>query len=378
MLSFTGLQTQFTTLSQNTSTANLSLAKLLINQQHKYLVLKYFDTERIFTMLTIGPQTLTLTTSTLASGSKSATLTAVWPTTNITCQQLVVFSNSEQRLVTFTQGSATITWQSPTTSVQTSASISCVGVQSYPIPANVSKIKNATINVGQLVYSPAPVMSVQEWTKLNALPYTSSIPAYFYIYNNQLNFWPIPSASNEVITLNCQVSVQDMTYEDYSTPGTIASSGMVVGSNAVTGSSTTWASTFPTGTDLTFANLFLTAAPPQGDGLPYQIQSFTSNTALTLLKPVVNVPTTTGGGTLLIGQYPFLSPDFHDTILYGALRVYFTSIVNDPTRYALYDKLYNEKLQLIEFYLSNKSVNVNLGDEPILRNPNIFLTGIVQ
>ena len=327
-------------------------------------------------MLTIGPQDLTLTTAVLASGSTSATLTAAWPSTSITCQQLVVFSNSEQRLVTFTQGSTTITWQSPTTSIQDSATISCVGVQSYPLPANISKIKNATITVGQLVYTPAPVMSIQEWTKLNALPYTSSIPAYFYIYNNQLNFWPIPSASDEIITLNCQVSVQDMTYED-NTTGTIASSGMVVGSNTVTGSGTTFTTSYmPTGVDLTFANLFIKAAPPQGDGLPYQIQSVTSDTVLKTFKPVVNVPKPTGGGTLLIGQYPLLSPDFHDTIVYGALRVYFASIVPDPNRYKLYDTLYNEKLQLIEFYLANKSVNVDLGDQPEPRNPNLFWQGV--
>jgi len=376
--SFTTLKSLFKTLSQNTSTANDTLAGILINDQHRYLLLKYFDNERIFTMLTIGPQTLTLTTSTLASGSTSATLTAVWPTTSISCQQLVVFSNSEQRLVTFTQGSATITWQSPTTSVQTSATISCVGVQSYPLPANVSKIKNPTITIGQLVYTPAPVMSVQEWTKLNALPYTSSIPAYFFVYNNQVNFWPIPSATGSVITLNCQINVADMTYEDYST-GTIASGGLAVGSNAVTGSSTSWNTTggFPLNTDLTFANLFLTAAPPKGDGLPYQIKSFTSDTALTLVKPIVNVPVTTGGEVPTIGQYPLLSPDFHDLPVYGALKTYFSSIVKDSDTYAKMSAIYDDKLKLMEFYLANKQVNVDLGSQIIPRNPNLFWQGTV-
>lgn len=372
MLSFTTLKSQFKTLSQNSSTLNDTLAGILINQAAKYLVLRYFDNERTFTMLTIGPQTLTLTTSTLASGSTSATLTAAWPTTSISCQQLVVFSNGEQRTVNFTQGSTAISWQSPTTSIQTSASISCVGVQSYPLPANVSKVKNSTITIGQLVYSPAPIQSIQEWTRLNALPYTASYPAYFYIYNNQISFFPTPSASGQVITLNCQVSVYDMTYEDYTTPGTIAAAGMVIGSNAVTGSSTTWGSTFPTGVDLTFQNLFLTAAPPKGDGLPYQIQSFTSSTALTLLKPVVNAPNISGA-TMTIGQYPLLSPDFHDAIVYGALRIYFNSIVKDTERYNQNNAIYNEKLQQMEFYLSNKSVNVDLGGPVYQQNPNLYL-----
>ena len=322
-------------------------------------------------MTTVGPQSLTLTTATLASGSTSATLTAVWP--YITCQQLVVFSNSEQRTVFFTQGSAAITWQSPTTSIQTSATIAAVGVQAYPLPANISKIKNGTITIGQLVYSPAPVQSIQEWTKLNALPYTSAIPAYFFVYNNQLNFWPIPSATGEVITIYCQINVADMTYADYTT-GTLAAGGMVVNSNAVIGSSTLWATPYPTGTDLTFANLFLTATPPKGDGLPYQIQSFTDNSNLTLLKPVVHAPNISGA-TYVIGQYPLLAPDFHDAIVYGALRIYFASIVKDPDRYSLYDKLFQEKLQQMEFYLSSKQINVDLSVTPTQRNPNLFWMG---
>lgn len=372
MKSLTGLQNLFTTLSLNATASNGSLATLLLNDQHRYLILKYFDNERSFTMLTIGPQTLALTTSVLASGSTSATLTAAWPSTSISCQQLVVFSNSEQRTVFFTQGSTAITWQMPTTSVQTSASISCIGVQAYPLPANVSKIKNSTITVGQLVYSPAPVQSVQEWTKLNALPYASNIPAYFFVYNNQINFWPIPASSGEIITLNCQINVADMTYQDYTTPGTI--SAMTVGSNTVTGSSTTWGGTFPLNTDLTFANLFLIASPPGGDGLPYQIQKFSSNTQAVLVKPVVNAPNISAT-PFTIGQYPLLAPDFHDAIVYGALRIYYLSIVKDTERYNLYNGLFNEKLQQMEFYLSTKQVNVDLSISPVQTNPNLYYMG---
>lgn len=371
MKSFTTLKSLFTTLSQNSSTANNTLGGILINDQHRYLLLKFFDNERFFTMLTIGPADLTLTTAVLASGSTSATLTVAW--TDISCHQLVVFSNSEQRTVYFTQGSATITWQSPTTSIQTSATITTKGVQSYPLPANISKIKNSTINIGQLVYTPIPVQSIQEWTKLNALPYNSSIPAYFYIYNNELNFWPIPATSGYVITLNCQINVSDMTYEDFTT-GTLAASGMVVGSNAVVGSGTGWNTPFPTATDLTFSNLFITATPPKGDGLPYQIKSVTDATNLVLAKPVINAPNISGA-SYTIGQYPLLSPDFHDAIVYGALRIYYSSIVKDTGAYQTYNALFNEKLQQMEYYLSTKQVNVDLGETPMTTNPNLFRMG---
>lgn len=369
-LSYTGLKNQFTTLAQNSTTANNSLAGTLINQQHKYLLLRFFDNERSYTMLTVGPQSLAITNAALPSGATSATLMSAWPTSNVTSQQLVVFGDGEQRNVTFTQGSTSITWQSPITTTQSTAAISTMGVQGYPVPNNVSKIKNVTITIGQLVYTPSPVQSIEEWTKLNALPYASSIPAYFFVYNNQLNFWPIQATSGDVITINCQVEIADMTYEDYTT-GTVAS--MSVGSNAVTGSGTAFNTTglFPAGVDLTYANVFFTANPPKGDGLAYQVQSFTSDTVLTLLKPIVNAPGT--GGTLLVGQYPLLSPDFHDAIVYGALRTYFSSIAKDTDKAGYFTGLFNEKLEQMKYQLSSKQINVDLSVSPVQSNPNLYI-----
>lgn len=356
----------FADLSQNNSTANVTLGGVLINAQHRYYLQKYFDNERSYTTVTIGADDLTLT-GTLASGATSGTLSSAW--TDITCQQLVVFSNSEQRTVTFSQGSTTIFWSTGLTSSAT-ADISTVGVQAYPIPANVSKIKNDTITVGQLVYTPAPVQSIQEWTMLNALPYTSDIPNYFYIYNNQVNFWPIPSTSGNIITFNYKARVADMTYADFST-GTIT---VVAGSNAITGSSTNWNSSagYPLNTDLSFANLMISGTPPKGDGLWYPIQSFGSNTTLTTLLPIVNAPTA-AGQSYVIGQFPLLHEDFHDLLVYSSLKIYYSSIVSDTNKYKEFDALTREREKLMESYLGTKSVNVDLGSQPVPNNPNLFI-----
>ncbi len=195
MKTFTNLKSLYKSLSNNEATTNSSLGGQLISDQHRYLIQRFFDNERVYTTLTIGAEDLTLT-GVLIAGATSATLTSVW--TNISCSQLVVFSNSDQRNVYFTQGSASIRWQTGLTDSAT-VDISTVGVQAYPIPSTVSKIKNNTITVGQLVYTPAPVQSIQEWTFLNALPYTSDIPNYFYIYNDKVNFWPIPSTFTDLV-----------------------------------------------------------------------------------------------------------------------------------------------------------------------------------
>ena len=421
----------FCDLTQNNTTANVSLGGVLINTQHRYYLQKFFDNERTYTTLTIGGEDIVLNSSP-AVGSTTGTLTVAWP--DITCQQLVVFGSGEQRTVTFTQnstnifwqtglygetfsttaaiaagatsatlssewegstgaltsyfsdgssksitytnGSTTITWAGGITGTveatvrtfQTDTTISTVGVQAYPIPANVSKIKNDTITVGQLVYTPAPVQSIQEWTMLNALPYTSDIPAYFYIYNNQVQFWPIPSSSGNLISFNYQAKVPDMTYADYTT-GTI--SAATVGSNSITGTGTTWTA-YPQNVDLTYVNLYLKITPPDGDGLWYPIQRFTSSTALLLNLPIASLNELTSAA-YIIGQIPYLSEDFQDLLVYSALSIYYSSIVKDETKFKMYDRLTKDREELMKAYLGTKSVNVDLGSQPIPSNPNLFL-----
>lgn len=369
MKTFTTLTTLATTLSNNDSSANTSLMGQLISDQHRYLLQKYFDNERTYTTVTIGAEDLTLTGS-LSAGATSATLTSAW--TSINCYQLVTFSNDDQRTVYFTQGSTAITWQ-PGLSATATTAITTIGVQAYSIPATVSKIKNDTITIGQLVYTPSPVQSIQEWTMLNALPYTSDIPNQFYIYNNQVNFWPIPSSSGNIVTFNYKARVPDLSFADYST-GTL--SGIAVGSNSITGVTTAWSTTgaYPLNTDLTYFNLALRITPPSGDGLWYPIERFTSTTALLLASPIQNAPSTTASA-YTIGQLPLLQEDFHDMLVYGALTTYFTSIAKDESKFKMYSALYETRLKLLEAYAANKSVNVDLGAQITPNNPNLYLFG---
>lgn len=369
MKSYTTLTSLFTNLSTNQAASNTTLGAQLINDQARYLIQKYFDNERTYSTVTIGAQDLVLTGA-ASTGAVSATLTAAW--TSISCQQLVVFSSGDQRNVYFVQGSTAIRWQGGLSEAATTA-ITTVGVQAYPIPPTVSKIKNNTITVGQLVYTPAPVQSIQEWTLLNALPYTSDIPNYFYIYNNQVNFWPIPSTSGNLITFNYKGSVPDMSFADYTT-GTL--SGIATGSNSITGSSTSWnaTGTYPLNVDVTYLNLYIKITPPSGEGIWYQIERFTSDTALLLTTPIQFAPSATAA-TYTIGQLPLLQEDFHDMLVYGALMVYFASIAKDKDKYKQFEDMYGQRLQLLEAYAGTKSVNVDLGDQPIQSNPNLYTFG---
>lgn len=370
MKTFTQLVNLFTNLSNNVSTANQSLAAQLINDQHRYLIQKYFDNERSVTMQTVGAMDLGLTGALLA-GATSATLDSAW--TYVTCTQLVTFSNGEQYQVLFTNGSAAISWQTPLLAAATDE-ITTVGVQAYPIPANISKIINDTINVGQLKYQPAPVMTRAEWDMINFLPYTSDIPNYYFIYNGKLEIFPIPSTTGNVISFNYKTRVADLSFADYST-GNIAVGGAVAGQTQVTGSATSWSTTggYPTLTDILYYNLQLKINPPFGDGIFYPIRQFASDTVLNLQLPIVNAPKIITGTTYTIGQVPLLQEDFHDMLVYGALKVYFSSIVKDKEKFQEFNALYQERLELLEAYAGTKSVNVDLESEPSYPNPNLFL-----
>ncbi len=368
MKTYSTLKTLFTSLSNNTSTTNDALGGQLISDQHRYLIQRWFDNERTYTTLTVGAEDLTLT-GIPADAATTATLTTAW--TSPTYQQLVVFDNSDQRTVQFRQGSTAITWQPPLTEACTTTTISTVGVQAYPIPANISKIKNSTISVGQLVYTPSPVRTIQEWTMLNALPYTSDIPNNFYIYQNQVLFWPIPSTSGNVISFNYKARVPELTFADYST-GTLSS--IAVGDNQITGTSTAWNTTggYPLNTDLSMFNLAIKITPPSGDGIWYPILRFTSDTEVLLASPIQNAPSATASA-YVIGQLPLLQEDFQDMLVYGALKTYYSSIVDNAEIYGKYDTLYQERMTLLEDYAGTKSINVDLGPQVTQRNPNLFI-----
>ncbi len=369
MKSYTTLTSLFTNLSNNTSTDNAALGAQLINDQHRYLIQKFFDNERTVTTTTVGAMDLT-TTATMVAGATSATLTVAWAYP--TCDQLVTFSTGEQRTVTFTLGSTAITWLNGLADNETE-DISTVGVQYYNIPADVSKLKNDTINIGQLRYQPIPIQTRQEWDMVNFLPYTSDIPNYFFIWAGQLGIFPIPSTTGNIITFNYQTRVADLSIADYST-GTINTAGMVAGSVSVTGLATAWAGgSFPVGVDISYYNLKLKANPPYGDGIWYPIRQFNSNTSLTLDLPVVNAPNITNATTYTIGQFPLLQEDFHDMLVYGALKTYFSSIVSDKGKFVQFDNLYKDRVELLEAYAGTKQVNVDLGVAPQAVNPNLFI-----
>lgn len=427
MISFTKGQTDFSILSQNSSADNLTLYGILANIEHRYLLQKYFSNEASYTFTTIGSQNLTLT-ATVPINAVSATLTAPWAYPNCQTQitfsdgeqrnatlingstgitwsngligssfvlsasliagatsaallsgwafptqtTLSQFSDGETKTVTFTQNSTAISWTGGLTSaVQATISTSTIttalgvgGVQSYRLPPDYSKLKTGTLTIGNLKWTPTEILTREEWDKLNVFPYYADIPSNFFIWNNQFNFWPIPSTTGNIITYNYKRRIPDLSIADYTTPGTVS---VTSGSTAVTGSSTTFAITVNGVSE----SRWIQFSQPTGDNLWYQIASVDSTTGITLMSPYQG-STITNSSTYTIGQMPLLIEDFHDMLVWKSLVYYYTSIVDNAGKRNQYQLLYDEKLELLAEYAGTKTLQVNLSRRPYRGNPNLY------
>lgn len=240
--------------------------------------------------------------------------------------------------------------------------------QAYLLPFNYSKIKDITVTVGSIRYVATEVLTRADWDRMNFIQYTSDIPAYYFIYGNYINIFPVPSSNGNTITINYKYRAIDLNLADYTT-GTVTATN---NSTTVTGSGTSWLTPFvPSASSVINLNLWIQIASPKGDNNWYQIASIDSATQITLVQPYQG--TTTTGANFTIGQMPILLEDFHDLIVYRSLHRYFSSINRDPQKALEFKQMYDDGAELLSAYSGDKSSDVALDTEPPLINPNLFL-----
>lgn len=367
MLSFTTLRNIYGDLSQNATADNLSRGDKLMNNEHRYLLQKFYNNETTYSIPTAGGTTATLTGS-LSAAAITATLNATWSGNTTKIQ--VTFSSGDIRMATFVNGSTTITWDVPLTATATTA-ITLGGQQFYPLPPNYSKLKSITITIGNLQWTLGEVFTTQEWTALNVFPYYADIPKNFFIFPGgdhgaQIGIWPIPSTTNNIITFSYKYRVPDLSLADYTTAGTVS---ITTKTNAVTGSGTSFVPT----TNIQNESRWIQFAQPKGDNLWYQITSIPSTTSALLYQPYQGISVVAAAAdTYTIGQMPLLAEDFHDMLYLKALTIYFSSIVEDSNKYKQFKEAYDEKLALLEKYSGTNTIQVNLRSNINSKNPNLY------
>lgn len=236
--------------------------------------------------------------------------------------------------------------------------------QAYTLPYNYKRLTNVTITVGSYKWVPREITSREEWDRLNITTVTSNSVQYYYIYSNEINFYPIPSSSSNTITYHYKVRTRDLSIADYTT-GTVS---ITTGTKVLTGSGTTFVA------DMVGRWIQITA--PTGDQEWYKILTFTSTTVLGLESNYNGA--TVSGGTYTIGEVSILPEEFQDLPITYAVRQYYSSRVKDRTVYEMYKNMYDERYKMMELELGGKTddavvLSSGLYEEEQI-NPNFYIS----
>jgi hypothetical protein len=237
----------------------------------------------------------------------------------------------------------------------------------YELPQKVSKVYAVTITVGSQLYTPDEISSEEEWNYLNQTTQTSDSVEYYYIRAGRIEFYPRPASSSNTITLYYRQVPKDLSIVDYTT-GSIVS--IANGATAVVGTGTTFTAAmvgrYLRITDSDTAN--------KGDGFWYEIGTYTSATAIGLLKPYAGTSISAGTAAYTIGQMSLLPEGYHELPVYEAVKTYFSSIQPDRVKFKLFDQMSKEMLVQLVRDFSSKTENVVIEDNFEIKNPNLFIS----
>lgn len=432
MISFTEQQTQFADYSQNSTAANLTRSAKLANQEHRYLLQKYFANEGSYKIQTIGQTDLTLA-SAVAIGATSVTLASAWPYQ--TTQAQLTFSDGEVVLAQFTNGSATATWLPALTgtvfylSASLSAGATSATLQTawtYPTGAYLTSFsdgstKTVTFTLNSTSITWAGGLAANVGNQI----YTSTIANASDASIGGVQFYPFPPNYSKLkdITItvgNLQWTLTEVrTREEWdnlnvfpyyasipskffiypggdkggqigiwpipSTTGNIITynykfrvpdlsladyaTGTVSVPNGSTAVTGSGTVWTPT-TNVQLESRWIQIAQTKGDNLWYQVQSVNSATSITLYQPYQGIAVS--GGSYILGQMPLIAEDFQDMLVWRPLVFYFSSIVDNAKKAAEFQGLYDEKLKMLQEYSGSNTVNVNLSPKGRARNPNLY------
>lgn len=196
--------------------------------------------------------------------------------------------------------------------------------QSYELDPRLIRIHEVTYTTGGIPYLVNEIASRAEWRLLNeASTSSSNIPRYWYADKDQIHLFPKPAAASDTITIYGEERVPDMTAADYTT-GTITT--LANGDDDVTGSGTTWTAAF--------VSRWLRVT---SNGIWYEIESRSSNTAIVLVKNYQGTSISAGSEAYTIGEQTLGSyEDLHVLPVWYALMQYYGGIMEDAGKRAEY------------------------------------------
>lgn len=250
-------------------------------------------------------------------------------------------------------------------------SISTIASQQfYQLPEDFHKLISVTVTISTTVYTPVEISSREQWDILNqSTNVTSNTPEFFYVFENQLGFYPKPtSTTTNGITYIYKRNVRDLSRADFST-GTILTA--TNGSTALVGTTTAWVANFIG----RFIRITNTDIANTGDGVWYEISTVPSATSITLSKNYNGTSIVAGTATYLIGEVGILPENFQILSVYDAVAIYYQRR-GEATQAREWERKYNEMLKQLKTEHGSKSTSVSVleSDNISQKNSNLYVT----
>lgn len=242
------------------------------------------------------------------------------------------------------------------------------GTQFYNLPSQVKKVINVTVLVGGTLRQPKECTSREQWDYLNTVTFSQDYPSFFFVYNGQVGFFPIPSSSANIMTINYKTRITDLSQTDVTGTCTITTN-----TTTVTAAAGTPFLNWMAGNWIRVAISATNSA--NGDNQWYQIASVTSSTVLILKNPYSGATVTAGSFT--VGEVSLLPEDYQDLPLYRMGIIYYTTRFPDAVRADEYQKLYDTGFAALDEEYGTKTTSVILQDTmPNIENMNLYLPAI--
>ncbi len=241
--------------------------------------------------------------------------------------------------------------------------------QGYNLPSDFESLLNCTVQVGNVLYQPKESPSRAHFDSLNVIPFYNDFPQFFYIYNNQILLYPTPASNGNVITLNYKKRIADISMSDV----TSVSSGLTVSANLDSLNITLSGAGFLKwmGYNGWIQFPYSSTDATSGDNRWYKLAVVSSSTAAIMRNPYMGANIT--GAAFTIGDVPILPEDYQDLPLYKALRLYYTTRVDNPAKAIEFGKLYDDGYALLNAKYGSKTISPVLTDtDAPVYNPNLF------
>lgn len=240
--------------------------------------------------------------------------------------------------------------------LETNTTIDTVdGQQFYQIPANVSKVLNVTIEVGDYTYRPLQVYSRDDWDALNStVNVEGDTTSYFYIFDGKIGLWTIPATDGNTITINYLEQVRDISVADYTT-GTITS--IANGGTTVEGNGTSWTANMAG----KYIRITHTNEANTGDGIWYKIASVTDGDTLELEDPYLGTAISGGTANYIIGDVMIIPENYQLGPVYYAASEYWR-MNGDPNRADRFQQMYELLMQQMRDDEGKKTTNPSVDD----------------